>query len=455
MGSMIGVTVAIFWGLWLAYPAWAGDISSSVARGGRLYDNWYRETRDRPPEEPHPAYPASGKYRGDAKANWRCTECHGWDYRGKDGAYSSGPHFTGIMGIRKMAGTDPEAIITVLKNKTHGFGTLMADTDLRDLANFVVHGQVDTAKFIDPTTKSASGGKSAGADFYKTICANCHGKDGRAFHTIPPIGDIARANPWEALHKILNGHPGEHMPPLRSLTRPVVADILAYTQTLPDGDVLSSIVRGGRLYDDWRREKRMFNAGLGRNSPAQYRHPAYPINMAYAKNPEINWRCKECHGWDYRGKDGAFAKGDHYTGIKGIRGRAGTETKDIIAILKDKTHGYGDVLEYRDFVDLANFVSLGQMDMDLFIDRKTRLAAGDKARLASHFLTICGTCHGAEGHRLRSMLPLGRLSRQDPWRTLHIIIYGHPDEKMPAMRALDIADLVDILAFAQSLPETH
>ncbi len=436
-------------------PTWAGDISSSVARGGRLYDNWYRETGERPPKEPHAAYPVVGKYRGDAKATWRCRECHGWDYRGKDGAYSAGPHFTEIVGIWGMAGGRPAAVIEILKDRNHGYGGVMAEEDLRDLAKFVIHGQVDMTKFIDSTTKSVFTGTPARPKYFNTICANCHGRYGHALHTIPPVGDIARANPWETLHKILNGHPGANMPPLRSLSQQHLAGILAYAQTLPDGEILSSVVRGGRLYDSWRKELDLFKASLWPASPANYRHPAYPIDKAYAKSPYTNWRCKECHGWDYLGKDGAYAKGSHYTGIKGIRGMSGADPEDIFAVLKDKNHAYGDVLEYREFRDLANFVSRGQIDMDLYIDRKTGLANGNKERLATHFLTICATCHGAEGHLNRSMLPLGRLARSDPWQTLHIIVNGHPDEEMPAMRALGITDVVDILAYIQSLPQGH
>ena len=51
--------------------------------------------------------------------------------------------------------------------------------------------------------------------------------------TIPPLGNIAKNNPWEALHKILNGHPDEEMPALRVLDIQVLVNVLAYIQTLP------------------------------------------------------------------------------------------------------------------------------------------------------------------------------------------------------------------------------
>ena len=47
-----------------------------------------------------------------------------------------------------------------------------------------------------------------------------------------PLGQFARGNPWATLHRILNGHPDEEMPALRVLEPEILADILAYVQTL-------------------------------------------------------------------------------------------------------------------------------------------------------------------------------------------------------------------------------
>ena len=44
---------------------------AAIVRGGRLYDNWSNETKEKPPNEAHPAL---GAKRGDASAadSWRC-----------------------------------------------------------------------------------------------------------------------------------------------------------------------------------------------------------------------------------------------------------------------------------------------------------------------------------------------------------------------------------------------
>jgi cytochrome c553 len=206
---------------------------ASIVRGGRLYDNWSAETGRGPPPGPHPAYPAAGARRGDAAGTWRCKECHGWDYRGRDGAYGTGRHFTGIAGIRHMVGADPAAVIAVLRDTTHGYGPLLGEGALRDLANFVARGQLDMDRVIDRASRRARGDASRRQSYFHTICATCHGQDGRRITTMPALGHVARDHPWEALHKILNGHPDEKMPALRVLDLQVLVDILAHIQTLP------------------------------------------------------------------------------------------------------------------------------------------------------------------------------------------------------------------------------
>ena len=65
------------------------------------------------------------------------------------------------------------------------------------------------------------------------FAAACHGLDGKAEDEAPPLGKLSNKNPWETMHKILNGQPGEEMPALRALDKQITVDILAYLQTLP------------------------------------------------------------------------------------------------------------------------------------------------------------------------------------------------------------------------------
>ena len=207
----------------------------SIARGGRLYDKWFEESEEgEAPQVAHPNYPDTGKYKGNKSADWRCKECHGWDYLGNQGAYAGGKHYTGIKGIQGMAGADPAMIVSVLKNETHALvQSGLTDKDYRDLAMFVSKGQIRSESIIDTQSKAVKGDTAAGQSYFETVCANCHGLDGKWDDQIPPLGKLANDNPWEVLHKVSYGQPDEEMPALNAFGTSVAVDILAYLQTLP------------------------------------------------------------------------------------------------------------------------------------------------------------------------------------------------------------------------------
>ena len=209
----------------------ADEIVSSIVRGAKLYDKWYAVTGAEKPADTHKSWPASNtKKKGDT--TWRCKSCHGWDLMGKDGAYATGSYKTGISGVQAFKGKDNAEIIAVLKDDKHGFGGLLGDQDMTDLANFVSQGQVDMDAYIDRASKAPKGDKAKGEVYFNTVCAGCHAKDGRMPKDMPPLGSLM-GNPWEVLHKILNGQPAEAMPALRALDRQIAADIMAHLTTLP------------------------------------------------------------------------------------------------------------------------------------------------------------------------------------------------------------------------------
>lgn len=215
---------------WDWSPAYAAEIESSIARGGRLYDAWYIENKAGRPDADNPAYPASGKY---GKDGWRCKECHGWDYKGKDGAYGGGKHATGIKGIQGAAGKDPAAIAGLLRDKNHPYKDgMLTERDIADLANFVSKGQFEADKVIDRAGNKAKGDLVTGEIYYNTLCAGCHGLDGKKVTTGPALGSQTD-NPYLILHKAYNGQPNEAMPALRSLDPRIAVDLVAYVQTLP------------------------------------------------------------------------------------------------------------------------------------------------------------------------------------------------------------------------------
>lgn len=215
------------------HSAIADDTELSLVRGAKLYDKWFGVIKTETPKDTHAAWPASNtKKKGNT--TWRCKSCHGWDYRGTEGAYSSGSYKTGIKGINALAGADTAKIINKLKDKTHNLDGRMGDQDFQDLALFVSKGQVDMNEYIDLTSKSLkSGNATQGAKYFVTLCAQCHGKDGQLPKDMEKTLGGQMGNPWEVMHKILNGQPGEQMPALRALDRTIVVDIMAHLNTLP------------------------------------------------------------------------------------------------------------------------------------------------------------------------------------------------------------------------------
>lgn len=427
----------------LALPVLSGRAAAEelavISRGGRLYDNFHLELQEHARRISHLSTAKVGGAAGGVVN--RCVDCHGWDYRGSAGATP-----TPARGIDALDGGRPDRVVAVLGDAIHNYTALLEPPDIEALAQFVTRGQIDMAAFIDPKTRAVDGDAGRGALIYQTICANCHGTDGQANDNMPAMRDFARADPWHALHSMLNGHPGGSMPSLRALPASQLADTLAYIQTLPSRSVVASIVRGGRLYDNWMKE-------TGRPAPEGV-HPAYaalPSKPADVK-PAATWRCVECHGWDYRGKDGRTAEGGHKAPFGGVRALAGGAPAAVRKALDAPAHRLNGLLTERDRTDLANFVTAGQVDMARFIDYGTWHFRGDPPAGEPFYQTICAGCHGADGRAIRTMPPLGRMANEDPPHALHGIYNGHPGESMPPLRAVPDEVVAAVLAYAQTLP---
>lgn len=433
--SLLGGLVAALIGAGTPLPAAAEASMASITRGGRLYDNWFKELNQPPPATANPAWPAGAAAPADAARTWLCVECHGWTYRGAAAPASKGSK--GSKGINGMAGADPARITAVLKAPGHGYGDLLHDRDLDDLAAFVAHGQSHLVADIDATAPPAAGdGKGA---VYQTVCARCHGGDGKQVESIPPLGDVARENPWMVMHNILNGHAGGVMPSLRALDEALAQDTLAALQSLPATEPAAAIARGGRLYGDWIKE-------TGRSAPREV-HPAWTGTAA--ASPGDTWRCRDCHGWDYQGKDGPAARVSPAP-AGGLALREGAPSEAIMAVLTDGTHRYGGKLTYRDLTDLAAFVSQGQFRMGWAIDAETASFHGRGEGYGDHYQTLCASCHGATGTAVRTMSPLGRMVRENPWRALHNVLNGHAGESMPPMRVFPPDMAAAILAYVEN-----
>jgi mono/diheme cytochrome c family protein len=138
-----------------------------------------------------------------------------------------------------MVGLNEQDIAKTLRNSTHRYTKeMLPDEDANRLSLFVSQGQVYMDIHIDKATKKVRGDVRRGSHFFKTLCATCHGHDGKALNFKTPekpvyVGTLANDNPWETLHKIRNGQPGVPMIALRVLDVEDQIDILSYAQTLP------------------------------------------------------------------------------------------------------------------------------------------------------------------------------------------------------------------------------
>lgn len=221
----------------------AGFVLADAVRGGALYDRWWTVNGAPQPVGDHPLYPDAGQQAGSA--TFRCSECHGWDYKGSDGVYGSGSHFTGIRGVFGTT-LNPRQMFDLLKadpltvpngHKMDVYG--MSERDLWDVVKFTASGVIDTNAYIAPS-RAFIGDQGMGGYLYSTVCESCHGYDGKSLNfgtTLSPsyIGTVANSNPWQFLHRVRLGYPGSSMPAtdLLGWSAQDAADISAYSATLP------------------------------------------------------------------------------------------------------------------------------------------------------------------------------------------------------------------------------
>lgn len=523
---------------------------ADVVWGGRMYDKWWSQEDGTMPAAPaetattHELWPATNTAKS-GETTWRCKSCHGWDYRGAAGAYGdpNSSYFTEIAGIIPITDgpqptlTTPEEIYNFLHDGlvgdvSHGLGALIEqDMAFYALTKFVVTMQEEAAAarspadFIDDVTKETTGVAADGEMHYAMTateggCVECHGADGRLLDfadgnpaTLPNefIDTYANGNPWETLHKIRFGQPGSSpfMTGLQDIAGlagqdiiQMSIDIVAYAQTslapaaapaTPFDQAMfdmADVVWGGRLYDKWW----SLEDGSMPTVPPETAttHPLWPETNT-AKSGETTWRCKSCHGWDYRGAAGVYGSpsSSYFTEIAGIipitDGPQPTLTtpEEIYNFLHDGmlgsvSHGLGDLItDDMAFYALTKFVvtmqeeALASRAPSDFIDDATRLTVGDETAGATHYAMLadeggCVDCHGETGKLLDfadgdpATPPnefVDTYARGNPWETLHKIRFGQPGSSPFMMGVQSIATLADrdliqyatdIVAYAQN-----
>ena len=249
-----------------------------ISRGGQLYDNWWRTTVDTvKPAGDHPLWKKQSNNKRSGYDTYRCKECHGWDYRGKDGAYGKGSHYTGFIGVyeaaEKMSIKELEATLEASTNKEHDFMRNISKGDIADLALFMKKGLIDTSRFVNSDGTPIDGNLRTGSYLFRRNCTHmCHGGSGTGINfgdrKKPEfVGTVAYKNPWEFIHKIRAGQPGTRMPSavINEWSEKDILDLLSFARTLPrDASDIGWVRRWGRRMMAFGMHHRNYAPGKGR-----------------------------------------------------------------------------------------------------------------------------------------------------------------------------------------------
>lgn len=211
---------------------------------------------------------------------FRCKQCHGWDYLGREGSYiNRGPRTTrpnvalgNILQIaksktpqelfdamKKSAGrrdisydlsTYDPATNNVEGDKMPNYSQILTDAQIWDIVKYLKTEALDVTQLYDATytgtypTGSASytnvgkdGNATTGAAYYVQKCGFCHGADGTAFlMENMTAGEFTRKKPYEVQHKVKFGQLGSSMAATSGLTLQNLKDLykaLADTTAFP------------------------------------------------------------------------------------------------------------------------------------------------------------------------------------------------------------------------------
>jgi len=332
---------------------------------------------------------------------------------------------------------------------------------MADLAAFISGALEDYGQFVGDDKAVTGGDVANGEALFTGTCVGCHGADGTQIN----FGDdeepeflatVAQGNPWEFMHKVRFGQPGTPMPSAISngWSLQDIVDITAYAQTLPTASnaQIEAAMQGGVLYDKWWKV-------LGMEEPVED-NPMWARQATNERSGDDTWRCKECHGWDYQGADGAYGSGSHFTGFGGVFGSS-LSVEALVAQIGGQTDPEHDfsVMGDQAMADLAAFIIGALEDYGPFVGDDKAVVGGDLDDGGTLFAATCAACHGADGTQINfgdedEPVFLATVALDNPWEFMHKVRFGQPGTGMPGAigNGWSLQDAIDVTAYSQTLP---
>ncbi|MFZ5911065.1 MAG: cytochrome c [Chloroflexota bacterium] len=229
-----------------------------LVEGAQLYDKWYAALGTDAPQGDMPLWSRQSSNTRSGAETWRCAECHGWDYKGAQGAYASGSHATGFPGLLAAAARmSRDDIVSSLKDgqeAQHDFSPYIPENAMQKIAIFLKEGLIDDSEYINPLSLKVIDGDAAhGGELYAAVCATCHGADGtqiifRTEGVDETLADAANRDPFRFLHRTRFGVAGTEMPVGYELgwTPADGRDVLMYAQSLARGKENAAVTGAGQ-----------------------------------------------------------------------------------------------------------------------------------------------------------------------------------------------------------------